>query len=217
MSDVIEGDAVTAGLPPPLVLSTPDASVLAFSLQRGRIGSSAVQLVATHSGEGTSTIARDLSLVAALNGTETLLLAAEVPARRSDWARSIYGMPSGLTVISDGPPQLNLVRLGTTRMALAALSGSDTLSPAQWLAIITDLRRSFEFIVVDSPALERAFTSIMLAPHLDATAIVVAAESTRATAVRKLRDRLSEVGGETAGVVLNKRRFHVPRAAYERL
>ncbi len=71
--------------------------------------------------------------------------------------------------------------------------------------------------MIDAPALERAFTGIMLAPHLDATAVVVAAESTRASAARTLRDRLAEVGGNAIGVILNKRRFHVPMAAYERL
>ena len=52
---------------------------------------------------------------------------------------------------------------------------------------------------------------------MDATLLVVSAESTRASAVRTLRDRLAESGGNTAGVILNKRRFHVPQAAYERL
>ncbi len=217
MSAVIEGEAIAAGLPPPLVLTTPEASQLAFALQRERVGRSAVQLVATRNGEGTSTIARDLCLVSAFNGAPTLLLAAEAPERRPDWPRSIYGMPGGLSVVAHAPADLAMLRVGQTGLALAAPGVAAPLPVAAWIAIIAQLREQFEFIVIDAPALERAFTGVMLAPHLDATAIVVAAESTRASAVRRLRDRLAEVGGETAGVILNKRRFHVPRAAYERL
>ncbi len=90
VSAVIEGEAVAAGLPPPLLLSTADASQLAFALQRRPGGHSVVQLVATRNGEGTSTIARDLCLVSACNGATTLLLAAEPagPPRRIGHAAS---------------------------------------------------------------------------------------------------------------------------------
>ena len=217
MSGVIESEAVLAGLPPPLLLSVSDASRLAFILQRDRTGSCIVQLISARNGEGTSTLARDLCLVAAANGSRTLLFAAEAPGRRADWPRSIYGMPSGLQGVIDGPAALEMVRVGDTGLALAAPAGAAPLQAPAWIGIIAQLRGLFDFVVIDSPALERAFTGIMLAPHLEATAIVVAAESTRASVVRNLRDRLAEVGGEVTGVILNKRRFHVPRAAYERL
>lgn len=119
--------------------------------------------------------------------------------------------------LPNSPPGLEVVGVGDSMLALAAPSSSAPLQAASWVAIIARLREQFAFVVINSPALERSFTGVMLAPHLDATAIVVAAESTRATAARTLRDRLSEVGSETVGVILNKRRFHVPQAAYERL
>ncbi len=217
MSAVIESEAIAAGLPPPLLLSVPDASQLVFVLQGDRLGPSVVQLMAARNGEGTSTLARDVSLVAAANGSRTLLLAAESPGRRTDWPRSIYGMPSGLRGLAEGPSALEMVWVGDTCLALAAPMGMAPVQVPGWIAILAQVRAQFDLVIIDTPALERAFTGIMLAPHLDATAIVVAAESTRASAVRTLRDRLAEVGGDTVGVVLNKRRFHVPRAAYERL
>ena len=218
MSGIIEGEAGAAGLPPPLLLSVPDASQLAFSLQRDRAGCSVVQLMSARSGEGTSTLVRDICLVSAGNDVRTLLFAAESPGRRTDWPRSIYGMPG----VWHGDaaaclPGLELVRMGENRLWLAAPTGPAPLHLPAWLGLISQCREQFDFVVIDSPALERAFTGIMLAPHLDATAVVVAAESTRASAARTLRDRLAEVGGNTIGVILNKRRFHVPMAAYERL
>ena len=218
MSGVIEGEVAAAGLPPPLLLSVPDASQLAFVLQRDRAGCSVVQLMSARNGEGTSTLVRDICLVSAGNDFRTLLFAAESPGRRTDWPRSIYGMPGGWQgAVADRMAGLEIIRLGESRLWLAAPTGPAPLQVPAWLALFDQCRGRFDFVVIDTPALERAFTGIMLAPHVDTTAVVVAAESTRASAARTLRDRLAEAGGNTVGVILNKRRFHVPRAAYERL
>ena len=219
MSGFIDADAELAGLPPPLLLNVSHASQLLYTLRRDQDAGVVVQLMATHNGEGVSTLVRDLCLVAAGHGgLRTLLLAAEPPGRRAaDWPRSIYGMPSDLRPIADGPAQLEMLRVGATSLVLATPVAGATLQPPAWAALIRTLRPQFDMVITDSPALQRAFTGIVLAPHLDATVLVVSAESTRASAVRTLRDRLAESGGNTAGVILNKRRFHVPQAAYERL
>jgi Mrp family chromosome partitioning ATPase len=216
LSSTIDGEAAAAGLPPPLLMSVTDASQLAFVLRAERGASSVVQLLASRNGEGVSTLTRDLCLVSASNGYRTLLFAAEAPGRRVDWPRSIYGMPSGLRPLG-GPPALEIVQVGETRLSLAAPLESLPLQAQSWVPIIAELRASFDFIVIDTPALSRSYTGIMLAPLIDTTAVVVAAESTRASMARNLRDRLAEAGGDTAGVILNKRRFYVPRAAYDRL
>lgn len=194
-----------------------DATQLAFVLQGSRTGPSVVQLMAARNGEGTSTLCRDLCLVAASNGLRSLLFAAEMPKRRGDWAREIYGLPSGLREMTGGPASLQMLRVGDTPLGVATPSSMLPLQGPVWAPVIARLRELFDFIVIDAPALARSFTGIMLAPHVDETAIVVAAESTRASTARALRDRLAEVGGETAGIILNKRRFHVPRVAYDRL
>ena len=218
MSGVIEGDGVLAGLPPPLVLNQSEASQVIHVLRQDRSHATIVQLIATRNGEGTSTLARDLCLVAAgTNGLRTMLLAAEPPGRRTDWPRSIYGMPAALRPQAAAPDWLTILRVGDSSLVLAAPTTGPVLQPPAWTGLIRELRPSFDLVVIDSPALQRAFTGVMLAPHTDANVMVVAAESTRATACRLLRDRLAESGGHTAGVILNKRRFHVPRAAYERL
>lgn len=219
MNDVIEADPIQAGLPPPLLLTTTEASQLIYVLRQDRGEASIIQLLAARNGEGVSTLARDVSLVAAsTNGLRTLLLAAEPPGRRAnDWTRSIYGMPSGVRPLADGPEWLQALRIGESSLVLATPESGPVLQPPAWISLLRQLRTAFDLVVIDSPALERAFTGIMLAPYMDANVIVVAAESTRASATRTLRDRISEVGGHTTGAILNKRRFHVPRAAYERL
>ena len=219
MSMVIDAEPGLAGLPSPLLLTVSHASQLLHTLQRDRTDGVVIQLMSTRSGEGVSTTVRDLCLVAAgSNAMQTLLLAAESPAARAvDWPRDIYGMPADLRPIADGPENLDMLRVGPSSLVVAAPPSGLRLQPPGWSALIQALRPRFELVIIDSPPLDRAFTGIVLAPHMDATVLVVAAESTRASAVRTLRDRLAEAGSNTAGVILNKRRFHVPRAAYERL
>ncbi len=218
MSAVIDADPNLAGLPPPLLLSVPEASQLIYVLRQDRPSTSVVQLIAARNGEGVSTLARDISLVAAgILGLDTLLLATE-PAGRggADWPRSVYGMPAGLRQLTDAPAALEMHRVSASPLVVAAPAGS-ALQPAAWSMLIKELRPRFGMVLVDAPSAQRAFTGTALASVVDSNLMVVAAESTRASAVRALRDRLAEVGGHIAGVILNKRRFHVPRAAYERL
>jgi Mrp family chromosome partitioning ATPase len=79
------------------------------------------------------------------------------------------------------------------------------------------MRAEFELVVVDSPALSHSFDPVMIANQMDATILVVNAESTRAPVARNLRDRLTEVGGPVIGCVLNRRRYHIPGFLYRRL
>lgn len=216
---IIDADALDAGLPPPLVLTVSDASQLIYVLRKDRTDASVVQFMAVRNGDGTSTLSRDLALAASgANGLRTLLLASEPQGRRgTDWARSVYGLPAPLRQVGGGPDMLDAWRVGDTPLVVASTAPGLVLQAPAWTGLLRDIRAVFDLVLIDSPALERAFTGVMLAPHVDSTVIVVAAETTRASAARILRDRLTEVGGTIAGVVLNKRRFHVPRAAYERL
>lgn len=66
------------------------------------------------------------------------------------------------------------------------------------------LRRHAGWVCVDSPAGDRASTAIQLAPYMDATVIVIAADEADANDVRALRENLTAAGGRIAGVVLNK-------------
>ncbi len=220
---IIDAEPDLAGLPPPLLLSVSEASQVIYLLRqrgaRGGEGPCVAQLIATRNGEGVSTLARDLCLIAAGSiGLNTLLLAAEPAGRRgADWPRSVYGMPTNLRPLPTAPAELEALRVGDSSLVIAAPSAGPPLQPAGWTTLIQGLRGRFDLVLVDAPSLERGFTGIVLAALVDTSVMVVAAESTRASAARILRDRLAEVGGKTAGVILNKRRFHVPRAAYERL
>lgn len=212
-------------LPPPRFLERMDAGRLIHLLQQGRQGSVVAQLLAAQGQEGVSVLARDIAISAATDhGLRVLLLAAEADATIDPSQdplltrlRRLYQLPADLRQISDVSAQVDLAQIGDSRLAIAAPRHVLQLSSEGWGEMLDGLQPRFDLTVIDSPPLQRSYTGIILGPRVTTTAIVLAAESTRATAVRLLRDRLIEAGGTVAGVILNKRRFHIPQLAYERL
>jgi Mrp family chromosome partitioning ATPase len=79
------------------------------------------------------------------------------------------------------------------------------------------LSQAAGLVVIDSPALLSSPLAQAMAPTVDGVVLVVEAERTRAAIAQAARDSLKAAGANILGVVLNKRRFHVPKAIYDRL
>lgn len=72
------------------------------------------------------------------------------------------------------------------------------------------MRQHADTVVVDAPAADRSDLAITLAPYVDATVLIVAAESTAANEPVILRDEIEAVGGRIAGVVVNRSTYSPP-------
>ncbi|MDP2765051.1 MAG: hfsB [Brevundimonas sp.] len=72
------------------------------------------------------------------------------------------------------------------------------------------LRKHADTVVVDAPAADRNDMAITLAPYVDCTVLVVAAESGAANQPLMLRDEIEAVGGKIAGVVVNRSTYSPP-------
>jgi len=72
------------------------------------------------------------------------------------------------------------------------------------------LRRYAELIVVDAPAYDRSTSAVTIAPWMDTTVIVVAADAPDAGGAVALRAAIEDAGGRCAGLVFNKARDEAP-------
>lgn len=211
-----------AGLPHPTLIRAADGNRLIFLLRPAGSGGALVQMIAARPGEGTSTLARDLALIAARTpGWRVLLLDLVPPGTgQADWLRAQY-RSGGEAIVSQRMPgvstEMVVHRLGSQGLHVSEMRGDWPAGAVSWAGVLPVLRASFEFVVIDSPSLERSFDGIVLAKDVDTNLIVIEAENTRAAVAQNLRDRILEVGGTVAGTILNKRRFHIPAAIYERL
>lgn len=72
------------------------------------------------------------------------------------------------------------------------------------------LRRHADIIVVDSPSADRSQAALTVAPFMDQTVLVVAADQPDVAAPARLRDAVTGSGGRVAGVFFNRARIQTP-------
>ena len=91
------------------------------------------------------------------------------------------------------------------------------ISEARWKTFIDWVKTRFPVFVTYAPSLQRSSAALLLAPLADLSVIVIEAEETRTAGAANLVERVAASGGKIAGVILNMRRFHIPRFIYSRI
>jgi Mrp family chromosome partitioning ATPase len=76
------------------------------------------------------------------------------------------------------------------------------------------LRKLYDLILIDSPATTKSALGPALAKKTDRVLLVIEADRTRVPVVAAAARAIEVNGGRVLGVVLNKRRFRVPRLFY---
>lgn len=216
---LIEAEAGTVW-PLPQYLDLLAGQRLVYTFRHDRKAGIVVQLLAATAGEGTSSVARDLAIIAArMGGMRVLLLDLAPPGNtqlsalrnqcgvHSLHAESLTGAPDGITV--------HRTTMGALHVTERRINPN--LPHPPWGAIFNTLRNTFDLVLADSPALDRSYDGIMLAPEADTNLLVVEAERTRSAVAQNLRDRVLDVGGAIAGVLLNKQRFYIPGFIYRHI
>ena len=101
-------------------------------------------------------------------------------------------------------------RLWVTRFAAEHLRSGQRAAAVSDARYWDALRKHADTVVIDAPAAERNDMAITLAPFVDATVLVVAAESGSANEQMMLRAEIEAVGGKIAGVVVNRSTYNPP-------
>ncbi len=101
-------------------------------------------------------------------------------------------------------------KLWVTRFRREQLTGGQTphLAPSEdyWNA----MRRHAELVVVDAPSADRSQAGLAMAPLMDMTVLVVAADLADTRAPAALRDAIEQAGGRCAGLVFNRGQIEPP-------
>ena len=108
---------------------------------------------------------------------------------------------------------------GTENLWLGLLtSGNVSLSSFASKTGLEDLmgrlRSEYDLVLIDAPPFADSSDAILIAAKSDGVILVVECEKTRWQVAQSMRDRLSKQNAEVLGVILNKRRFYIPRAIY---
>jgi Mrp family chromosome partitioning ATPase len=200
------------------------------SAERGRV----VQFAAARAQEGVSTVAREFArfmstrmrrpvwlVDADLDGQSQYAYLIGQQTRFGAVGAATAASPDGSIFFRINPPALENgtpvpdarylsahpvggVKLWVTRFRRDRLNNAQIAqvfsNPGYWNA----LRQHADMIVVDAPAAERSQAAINLAPHVDATVLVAAADETEIQSPAILRSALQGAGGRVAGLFFNK-------------
>jgi polysaccharide biosynthesis transport protein len=162
--------------------------------------------------EGKTTAAVNLGVTLAQLGDRTLLLDSDL---RKPGIRRALDLPSandpGLSSYLAGVCSLDEVTVPHPAIKnLAALttgpippSPADLLSSLRMREAITELRRRFKFIVIDSPPIMAATDAVILSALTDGVLLIVRSGETPKEAFTRSRDVLAAVKCRMLGVVLN--------------
>lgn len=107
---------------------------------------------------------------------------------------------------------LSLLTCGSMDADTANVLNSDGLR-----ARFVELRREFDYVIVDGPPLTRCADAITLGQVTDGFVMVLEANATRKEVAQMAADNLRAANIQILGAVLNKRTFPIPDSLYKKL
>lgn len=172
-----------------------------------------------YSGEGSSTVAANLAVTLSHHGT-VLLADANIgnPAVHRIFKISLSpGLAESLvTMDSQSVSRMALNLDVLTAGQLNGIAPKKFESPHIVNELLSQFKRQYEFVIIDAPAVNETSAALRIGSLADGVVLVVEAEKTRWETVERVKNQLEQVNAKVLGVVLNKRRYPIPRFFYRR-
>jgi receptor protein-tyrosine kinase len=175
---------------------------------RGSSGAACLALLSSCAGEGRSQLAAELAISFAQLSRKTLLVDADL---RRPTQHELFGASNeaGLAqaLVADGPPNLNAVQ-GLPELAVLT-SGGQPPNPVELLhgrrfdCMIDEWRRTFEFVVLDTPPVTEFSDGLTIAAAAGNVILLGRARTTSVTALNELRRHLEPVQARILGAVMH--------------
>ena len=177
-----------------------------------------VVVTSTAPGEGKTLTSANLALTLATPDTRVLLLDADL---HKAGVHALFGQERrpGLSDVLVGQAALETAirRIEGTGLDLLA-AGAPSPSPGDLLvnrtmrSLVEGLRRTYDWVIVDTPPVGPVADALALASCADGVVVVVGAEAVPRKGVQQTLRRVAETGARLLGVVLNRAR--VQKHAY---
>ncbi|MHC4119198.1 MAG: polysaccharide biosynthesis tyrosine autokinase [Planctomycetota bacterium] len=180
-------------------------------------------ITGSHRHEGVSAIAANLATsLAGLGQGDVLLIDANLrnPTVHETFktklspglAETLSNGNDGGAVNSSQVHNLDILSAGRTKRSFSEILHSD-----EFRKLLVQMKKAYRFIVLDLPAVNEASWTVRLARLCDGVCLVVEAERSRWEVVDRTREQLVRSNANVLGVVLNKRKMHIPEWLYRTL
>lgn len=180
-------------------------------------------ITGSHYREGVSTIAANFAAALAIGGDEqVLLIDADLSnpsvhkifeSRLSPGLANILanGHTNEEVIISSPVHNLSLLAAGVVEGDVSEVIDDG------FAKLLESVKKNYRFVVIDMPALNEASWSLRLARLCDGVGLVVEAEQSRWEVVQRTKELLTKSNANVLGVVVNKRRYYIPKWLYRTL
>ena len=108
--------------------------------------------------------------------------------------------------------KMNLITSGNSNKQWHDLWNSDRIE-----LLFNNLRQQYEYIFIDAPPVISQPETLALSKFTDGALLVVKANETRTQVIQEAADQLQNNGVKVLGVVLNERKFFIPKGIYKRI
>lgn len=173
---------------------------------------------------GTTTTAISFAKALAMyDQVKVLLIDANL---RTPYLKNVFGIKhnNGLADLLAGknPKAFKILKIGQSYLCVLA-SGEDLLRPVNLFEswrfdkFLKKMRNFFDFVIIDAAPLATFPESRILSEKVDGVILVIQSGKIRRQVALRAKQELEESGAKVLGVVLNRRKYHIPEWLYERL
>ncbi|MCB2312018.1 CpsD/CapB family tyrosine-protein kinase [Clostridium tagluense] len=163
-------------------------------------------------GEGKTTTSSNLAMVMAQGGNKTILIDCD---QRKPQVHKVFGFSNenGLSniLVNDNEVDINIGVHETEEPNLHVLSsGTRPPNPAELLGsakmknFIEELKKTYDFIILDTPPIVLVTDAQILAQYTDGCLLVISSGEAERDSVIKSKGLLEKVNAKILGTVLNK-------------
>lgn len=184
----------------------------------------AILFTSAMEGEGTTTVATSYARIVALEGRQRILV-CEMNARRpafsgvfstnGDAGITEYFLSGGALsalVQRSEPDGLDVLHIGRGGATVIQLHLEHVLP-----RLLEEALRVYDTVILDAPPVNSSPETPPMAAFVDGVVMVVHAGKTKREVVQRALGSISSFKGNVLGVVLNRKRYHIPDFIYRRI
>ena len=194
-----------------------------LSMIEGNLGRAKTLFVTScFDGEGKTTAALNASFGLVVGGAERVLLIDSnlVKSRMHEMFSTTAGpglsdVLVGKVAIEDTLHPTNYKGLEFMSAGTAQNELGSNIPPARMSAFLDIIKNAYDYVVIDGTSIFNSSGPTRMASLFDGLILVAACEQTKWEVVQSAEDKIRNSGGNILGVVLNKRKFYIPKKIYQ--
>lgn len=181
-----------------------------LSVMTQNSGHQVIQVTSPNPGDGKSTLAANLAISLAQSGKKTILLDCDFRKPRVHKLFAITKPELGLASVTGGLANLtqairhsSIDNLDILPCGPRPQNPAELLSGARFQQVLTDLRKQYDYVIVDTPPMLAVSDPRVVAQRVDGILLVFKITKRARPLAERAREQLADMGANLLGVVVN--------------